>query len=210
MHPAYEVAADLGIGLGQLSDLEQYGWLTPDSGPGIDGLIETKFSRKTLDAFIDHISVLVTPTQDGGEHNVVPLSRVADHLWLHGLSFGRFMQAMDSCFPRPVIEREGLPGRLSRFWFRIDEINQYLDSQIDPEKRPAAVHHAIPLMSKVVEWLEGKQEEFDNRFYHSYPQPPQARNQRAGFANIYTADQLRRLMKLQCLRKRPGYGRMRR
>jgi hypothetical protein len=50
------------------------------------------------------------------------------------------MQAMDSGLLRPVIEREGVPGRLSRFWFRIDEINRYLDSQLDPDKRPAAVH----------------------------------------------------------------------
>jgi hypothetical protein len=110
---------------------------------------------------------------------------VADHLGLHGLSFGRFMQAMVSGFPRPVIEREGLPGRLSRFWFRLDEINQYLDSQLDPDKRPAAVHYELPSLGKVVAWLDKKQEEVDNRFYRGNQQPRE----------IYEPDQLRRIMK---------------
>lgn len=116
--------------------------------------------------------------------HVVPLGRVADHLGLHKLSFGRFVQAMAAGFPQPVIEREGLPGRLSRFWFRIDEINQYLDSQLDPDKRPAAVHYAVPSLGKVAEWLDRRQEEVDNRFYRSHQQPPE----------IYDADQLRRIM----------------
>jgi hypothetical protein len=158
------VSSDLGIWLGQLRDLEQYGWLSPDSGPRIDGLVETKFSEKTIDAFLDRISVLITPPRDAGVYNVIPLSRVVDHLGVHGLSFGSFMQAMDSGFPRPVVEREGESERLSRFWFRIDEINQYIDTQIDPEKGPAAIHDMMPSLSKVVEWLERKQEEFDKRF----------------------------------------------
>jgi hypothetical protein len=33
------------------------------------------------------------------------------------LSFGRVVQAMIAGFPLPVIEREDLPGRLSRFQF---------------------------------------------------------------------------------------------
>lgn len=194
MQPAAEAAADLGIGLSQLRDLAQYGWLSPGSGPGISGCGETKFSRKTLAAFLDRISDLVTPPRDSGEYSVIPLGRVADHLGLHELSFGQFVQAMVAGFPRPVIEREGLPGRLSRFWFRIDEINQYLDSQLDPDKRPAAVHYAVPSLSKVVEWLDRKQEESDNRFYRGHQQPPNATNPRECFANIYAADQLRRIM----------------
>jgi hypothetical protein len=185
MQPALEAAVDLGIGLGQLGDLARYGLLSPDSGPEIDGCDETKFSRKTLADFLDLISGLVTPPRDGGEYSVVPLGRVADHLGLHGLSFGRFMQAMVSGFPRPVIEREGLPGRLSRFWFRLDEINQYLDSQLDPDKRPAAVHYELPSLGKVVAWLDKKQEEVDNRFYRGNQQPRE----------IYEPDQLRRIMK---------------
>jgi hypothetical protein len=185
MQPAIEAAVDLGIGLGQLSDLARYGLLSPDSGPEIDGCDETKFSRKTLADFLDRISDLVTPPRDGGEYSVIPLGRVADHLGLHGLSFGRFMQAMSDGFPRPVIEREGLPGRLSRFWFRLDEINQYLDSQLDPDKRPAAVHYALPSLGKVAAWLDRKQEEVDNRFYRSNQQPRE----------IYDPDQLRRIMK---------------
>jgi hypothetical protein len=194
MQPAAEAAADLGIGLGQLKDLVRYGWLSPDSGPGVDGRGETKFSRKTLAAFLDRISGLVTQPRDGGEYGVVPLGRVADHLGLHELSFGQFVQAMFAGFPQPVIEREGLPGRLSRFWFRIDEINQYLDSQLDPDKRPAAVHYTVPSLSKVVEWLDRKQEESDNRFYRGHQQPPNATNPRGRFAEIYAADQLRRIM----------------
>jgi hypothetical protein len=185
MQPALEAAVDLGIGLGQLGDLARYGLLSPDSGPEIDGCDETKFSRKTLADFLDRISDLVTPPRDGGEYSVIPLGRVADHLGLHGLSFGRFMQAMSDGFPRPVIEREGLPGRLSRFWFRLDEINQYLDSQLDPDKRPAAVHYALPSLGKVVAWLDRKQEEVDNRFYRSNQKPRE----------IYDPDQLRRIMK---------------
>jgi len=74
---------------------------------------------------------------------------------------------------------------LSRFWFRIDEINQYLDSQLDPDQRPAAVHYALPSLSKVVAWLDGKQEEVDNRFCRSNQQ----------LREIYDPDQLRRIMK---------------
>jgi hypothetical protein len=59
---------------------------------------------------LDRISDLVRPPRDGGEYNVIPLGRVADHLGLHGLSFGRFSQATASGFPQPVVEREGLPG----------------------------------------------------------------------------------------------------
>jgi hypothetical protein len=94
------------------------------------------------------------------------------------------MQAMVSGFPRPVIEREGLPGRLSRFWFRLNEINEYLDSQLDPDKRPAAVHYELLSLGKVVAWLDRKQEEVDNRFYRSNQQP----------RGIYDADPLRRIM----------------
>jgi hypothetical protein len=184
MQPALEAAVDLGIGLGQLGDLARYGLLSPDSGSEIDGCDETKFSRKTLADFLDRISGLVTPPRDGGEYNVVPFGRVADHLGLYKLSFGRFVQAMFDGFPRPVIEREGLPERLSRFWFRIDEINQYLDSQLDPDQRPAAVHYALPSLGKVVAWLDRKQEEVDNRFCRSNQQP----------RGIYDADPLRRIM----------------
>jgi hypothetical protein len=205
MQTAREVAADLGIGLSQLSDLAQYGRLSPDSGPRVDGCDETKFSRKTLAAFIDRISELVTPHYDGGEYSVVPLGRVADHLWLHGLSFGQFVQAMFAGFPRPAIEQGGLPGRLSRFWFRIDEINQYLDSQLDPDKRPAAVHYAIPSLSKMANWLDRKQEEVDNRFYRSHQKPPHVRNQRDGFVNTYAADQLRRIMASVRLQQERSY-----
>jgi hypothetical protein len=74
---------------------------------------------------------------------------------------------------------------LSRFWFRLDEINQYLDSQLDPDKRPAAVHYALPSLGKVVAWLDRKQEEVDNRFYRSNQKPRE----------IYDPDQLRRIMK---------------
>jgi hypothetical protein len=184
MQPALEAAVDLGIGLSQLGDLARYGLLSPDSGPEIDGCDETKFGRKTLADFLDRVSGLVTPPRDGGEYNVVPLGRVADHLRLHKLSFGRFVQAMFAGFPRPVIEREGLPGRLSRLWFRIDEINQYLDSQLDPDQRPAAVHYALPSLGKVVAWMDRKQEEVDNRFYRSNQQPRE----------IYDPDQLRKIM----------------
>jgi hypothetical protein len=54
----------------------------------------------------------------------------------------------------------------------------------DPDKRPAAVHYAAPSLSKLVEWLDRKQEEVDNRFYRSQQQPTE----------IYDADQLRRIM----------------
>jgi hypothetical protein len=163
----------------------RYGLLSADSGPEIDGCDETKFSRKTLADFLDRISGLVTPPRDGGEYNVVPFGRVADHLGLYKLSFGRFVQAMFDGFPQPVIEREGLSEKLSRFWFRIDEINQYLDSQLNPDQRPAAVHYTLPSLGKVVAWLDGKQEEVDNRFYRGNQQPRE----------IYDLDQLRMIMK---------------
>jgi hypothetical protein len=185
MRPALEAAVDLGIRLSQLGDLARYGLLSPDSGPEIDGCDETKFSRKTLDDFLDRVSDLVTPPRADGEYNVVPLGRVAEHLELHKLSFGRFVQAMFAGFPQPVIEREGLPGKLSRFWFRTVEINQYLDSQLDPDERPAAVHYASPSLDRVVAWLDKKHEEVDNRFYRSNQQPRE----------IYDPDQLRRIMK---------------
>ena len=184
MRPALEAAVDLGIRLSQLGDLARYGLLLPDSGPEIDGCNETKFSRKTLADFLDRVSNLVTTPRADGEYNVVPLGRVAEHLELHKLSFGRFVHAMFAGFPQPVIEREGLPGKLSRFWFRTTEINQYLDSQIDPDERPAAVHYAAPSLDRVVAWLDRKHEEVDNRFYRSNQQP-------RGF---YDAAPLRRIM----------------
>jgi hypothetical protein len=184
MQPVLEAAVDLGIRLSQLGDLARYGLLLPDSGPEIDGCNETKFSRKTLADFLDRVSDLVTTPRADGEYNVVPLGRVAEHLELHKLSFGRFVQAMFAGFPQPVIEREGLPGKLSRFWFRTVEINQYLDSQLDPDERPAAVHYAAPSLDRVVAWLDRKQEEVDNRFYRSNQQP----------RGIYDADPLRRIM----------------
>ena len=185
MQPALEAAVDGGIGLSQLGDLVRYGLLSPDSGLEIDGYNETKFSRKTLADFIDRISDLVTPPRDDGVYNVVPLGRVADHLGLHQLSFGQLVQAMFAGFPRPVVEREGLPGRLSRFWFRIDEINQYLESKLDPDQRPAAIHYVLPSLDKVVAWLDRKQEEADNRFYRNNQQPRE----------FYDPDQLRRILK---------------
>jgi hypothetical protein len=117
IQPAAEAATGLGIGPSRPSDLVRYGWLWPDSVHEIDGCDETKFSRKTLAGFLDRISNLVTPPHDGDAYNVVFLGRVADHLGLRKLSFGRLAQAMIIGFPRPVIEREGLPGRLSRFQF---------------------------------------------------------------------------------------------
>ena len=54
----------------------------------------------------------------------------------------------------------------------------------DPDKRPTAVHYAAPSLSKLVEWLDRKQEEVDNRFYRSNQQP----------RGIYDADPLRRIM----------------
>jgi hypothetical protein len=184
MQPALEAAVELGIGLNQLSDLTRHELLLPDSGPEIDGCDETKFSRKTLDEFLDRISGIITPPRKAGEYSVVPLGRVADHLGLHKLSFGQFIKAMFDGFPRPVVEREGLPVRLSRFWFRIDEINQYIDSQLPPDERPAAVHYVLPALDKVVAWLDRKHWEADNRFYRS--------NRQSHIS--YATDPLRRIM----------------
>jgi hypothetical protein len=74
---------------------------------------------------------------------------------------------------------------LSRFWFRIDEINQYPDSKLDPDQRPAAIHYVLPSLDKVVAWLDRKQEEADNRFYRNNQQPRE----------FYDPDQLRRILK---------------
>ncbi len=190
-----QAAADLGIGSRQFRDLVRYGFLSPESSLRFDRADEPKFSPKALTAFLHRLRGLVTlPDEGRDEFRVVSLSRVADHLELHELSFGQFVQAIFAGFPLPVIEREASSGRLSRFWFRADEINQYLNSQFDPDKRPAAPLYTLPSLRRVVEWLDGKQEDGDNRFYRPSQQPLNATNLKESFGRIYATDQLRRIM----------------
>jgi len=169
--PAAAAADELGIGMGQLRDLVRYGWLAPERGPLTGGGGEMKFSPQTLAAFLGRISQLVTPVREGSDFRVVSLNQVADHLELHELSFGQFVEAMFAGFPRPVSEGEGPSERLSRFWLRVDELNQYLNTQFDLDRQPAVFHYTVPSLKDVVEWLDRKQDEGENRFYRSQQAP---------------------------------------
>lgn len=153
------------------------------------------FSRKTLSGFLNRLSALVTPpVKEASEFRVVSLGRVADHLELHELSFGQFIQSVFGGFPLPVMKQEASFGNLSRFWFRADEINQYLASQFDPDKKPAAPLYTVPALRGVVEWLDRKQEEGENRFFRSAQQSLDAASLKECFGRIYAADQLKRIM----------------
>ncbi|MGH8710157.1 MAG: hypothetical protein ACREVA_02380 [Burkholderiales bacterium] len=104
--PAAEAAADLGIGLGQFRELVRYGFLSPDSGLGIDGGSETKFSHQSLAVFLRRIADLAGPPREVGQSCVLSLCQIADHLERCGLSFGQFVEAMFDGFPPPIVERE--------------------------------------------------------------------------------------------------------
>jgi hypothetical protein len=169
-----EAAADFGIGPGQFQELVRYGLLSPDSGPEIDGFGEMKFRHQTLTAFIGRIADLVSLPCEVGQYSVISLSQVAHHLEWDGLSLGQFVKATLDGFPSPMVEHEGSSGGLSRFWFHAAEIDRYIASLLESDRRPEASLCTVPALRSVVEWLDRRQDGCSDRFYRQSHQPQDA------------------------------------
>src|SRR5262249_22036779 len=175
-------------------EIPDYGFFAQEPASKTDGCSEAKFSRKTLNAFLKRLRQLIPPFSEGNEFKVIHLGQVADHLGRHELSFGQFVQAVFAGFPLPVREHNGPQGRLSRFWFRVDEINRYLDLLSDSDRGPAGFHYIAPSLRGVVDWLDRRQEEGDNRFYRHYPQSLNATSLWECFCRVNTVEDLGRIL----------------
>jgi TniQ len=184
-----QAAFALGIGLGQMRDLVRRGLLIPDTGPDIDGQVEAKFSSTTLEGFSERVQSLVTPPGEDGEYELVHLGQIAGYLMQYELSFGQLMEAVFAGFPLPVIQQPEVFGKLSRFWFRVEEFNKYLDLCLGPDGQPKALHYAVPSLRRVVEWLDRRQSEID-RFYRDSWESYSRNNPSERYVSPHTALQL--------------------
>lgn len=177
--PAYEAAAELGIGLGQFRELVRYKLLAPDNELQITGKDKAKFSHQTLAKFLQRIADLTSQSREISQYWALSLCQVAADLERRDLSFGQFIEAMFEFeeFSPAIFESEGPGNSLSRFWVHATDFHQYFNSRSKPDKnkpdrKPLAPLCTVPLLRGVVEWLEQEEEEGGDRFYRHTRQPP--------------------------------------